>query len=67
MSQKIYEMVNDKIIAQLEKGCVPWHRPWNYIENMPRNLISKREYRGINIWLLNSMSYPNQKPDKEYP
>ena len=25
----IYDMVNDKIIAMLDKGVVPWQRPWH--------------------------------------
>jgi antirestriction protein ArdC len=53
----IYQTVTDRIIAELTKGCVPWHKPWNAATNMPRNLHSKREYRGVNIWLLNAMSY----------
>ena len=24
----IYQAVTDRIIAQLEKGVVPWHKPW---------------------------------------
>ena len=24
----IYQMVTDRIIEQLEKGVVPWQRPW---------------------------------------
>ena len=50
---KIYEMITDKIIEQLEKGTVPWRLPWNgYIKGFPQNFTSKKEYRGINIFLL---------------
>lgn len=57
MGTNVYDIVTDRIVAELEKGCIPWHKPWNAAANMPRNLHSKREYRGVNIWLLNAMNY----------
>ena len=48
----VYEMINDKILALLEKGTVPWRKPWNANTNFPKNLVSKKEYQGINIFLL---------------
>ena len=24
----VYEMVTDRILAELEKGNIPWHKPW---------------------------------------
>ena len=54
----IYEIITEKIIEQLEKGAVPWRKPWKTI--LPQNLISKREYRGINSILLNSL--PSEHP-----
>lgn len=53
----VYEIVNKRITELLEAGCCPWLKPWNASTNMPRNLISKREYSGINLWLLNAMNY----------
>ena len=54
MSQKVYEIVTDQIVKQLETGNVPWHKPWKsaYNVRMPHNLISKKGYKGINVWLL---------------
>ena len=51
----VYQIVTDQIISLLEKGVIPWQRPWT--SGMPMNLLSKREYRGINLWLLVSMNY----------
>lgn len=45
---KVYEIVTEKILAQLEKGNVPWRRPWRMNEQSCANLISKKEYNGIN-------------------
>jgi antirestriction protein ArdC len=52
----VYEMVTERIIAALEKGCVPWRKPWKNVGG-PRNLQSKRPYRGINAFLLSLMPY----------
>ena len=53
----VYEIITDQIISQLEKGVVPWHKPWNSAGVEPTNLVSKKAYRGINTFLLNAMSY----------
>ena len=45
-----YEIVTESIIKQLESGVAPWRKPWR--TGMPVNLVSKKEYRGINIFLL---------------
>jgi antirestriction protein ArdC len=52
-----YEVITDRILALLEKGTVPWHKPWDSATGLPRNLVSQRSYRGINVWLLTAMGY----------
>jgi len=52
----VYEMVTDRIVAALEKGIVPWQKPWASLGG-PRNLQSKRPYRGLNAFLLGLSSY----------
>jgi antirestriction protein ArdC len=42
---------------QLRKGVVPWQKPWDARVSMPRNLVSQKEYRGINVLLLLSLAY----------
>lgn len=46
----VYELITNMIIEMLDKGVVPWHRPWNV--PMPMNLVSKKEYRGVNVLTL---------------
>ena len=46
-----YQMAADSLIAQLESGTVPWRKPWAS-GGMPRNLVSRREYRGMNAFAL---------------
>jgi antirestriction protein ArdC len=55
----IYEMVTGRICEQLEKGTVPWRKTWKggNGENMPRNLVSKKPYNGINLFLLACAPY----------
>lgn len=55
-SRNVYKLVTDRIIAQLAQGTIPWRKPWKDAGH-PQNLISKRPYRGINIWLLASLGY----------
>jgi antirestriction protein ArdC len=52
-----YEVITNRILALLEQGTVPWHRPWDSTKGMPRNLFSQRSYKGINVWLLTAMGY----------
>jgi antirestriction protein ArdC len=53
-----YQQAADALIAQLEAGTVPWRKPWTSI-GMPRNLVSQKEYRGINVFLLAMQNYPS--------
>src|ERR1700733_11720463 len=51
----VYEIVTEKIIAQLESGVVPWSKPWT--AQPPVNLVPQKEYRGLNTFLLGSQGY----------
>ena len=47
-----YTIVTDTIIAQLEKGIVPWQCPWRKEVGIPRNFHTGQQYHGINVILL---------------
>ncbi len=51
----VYEIVTNKIIEQLEAGVIPWQKPWR--TEMPVNLKSGKQYRGINVFLLATQGY----------
>ena len=53
----VYSIITDRIIGLLERGIVPWQKPWHGGQQAPRNLVSGKEYRGVNVFLLNSMAY----------
>lgn len=62
MPNDIYAIITDRIITMLEKGTVPWQRPWRTRNidgslRMPRNLTTGRDYRGINVFLLGSAGF----------
>jgi antirestriction protein ArdC len=52
----VFALVTNRIIEHLEKGVVPWKKPWAD-RALPRNLLTGKFYRGINIWLLNALDY----------
>lgn len=53
----VYDVINKRIMELLEQGTVPWRKPWNVTVNYPKNLVSGREYRGVNVFLLSSQQY----------
>lgn len=60
--ENVYEMVTDRIIAELEKGNIPWKRPWTGVRSGAYNRITKKPYSIINqILLKHSGSYATFK------
>jgi len=55
MTTSVYQLITDKIIAQLESGVAPWRKPWRC--EPPCNLVSGKTYRGINPFLLASQGF----------
>jgi len=52
VSNAIYENVTKTVIEALEKGVVPWRKPWHQIGSVPVNATNNRPYRGVNTFLL---------------
>lgn len=48
----VYEEVTQSIIEQLEKGAIPWHKPWVADSSADKNVISQKPYQGINRLIL---------------
>ena len=53
----VYEQITERIVNMLEKGTVPWQMGWKTRAAWPCNLVSKRPYQGMNVFLLHAMSY----------
>jgi antirestriction protein ArdC len=54
----VYEIITEKIIKQLESGVAPWRQPWTC--QSPTNLITQKEYRGLNVFTLASQGFPSR-------
>lgn len=48
----VYDMITDRIIAELEKGQIPWEKPWTGVRDGAYNRITKRPYSLLNQMLL---------------
>ena len=55
----IYQSITDRIVGLLEKGTVPWHKPWAVSGQggLPKNIVSGRTYRGINVFILSAQGF----------
>lgn len=58
-TSEIQEEVTGLIIDALERGVVPWRRPWKVLGGVHRNWKTKKPYRGINQFLLDINAQSN--------
>ena len=54
----VYEIITERIIKQLDSGVAPWRKPWTC--QTPANLITQKEYRGLNVFTLASQGFPSR-------
>jgi antirestriction protein ArdC len=47
---KVYDYVTERIIKELEKGNIPWQKPWSGSPAI--NYVTRKPYQGINTLLL---------------
>ena len=60
MNKNVYQMVADKIVEQLNKGIIPWQRPWHGVttaEGGAINYCSRKPYSLLNQMLLMKGSF----------
>jgi antirestriction protein ArdC len=55
MSGTVYDVITNRILDSLKQNVVPWRVPWK--TSAPKNYISKKPYRGINVFLLASSRF----------
>lgn len=52
----VYELVTDRIIEQMNKGIIPWQKPWNIVAtngtNSAINYVTRKAYSPLNQMLL---------------
>ncbi|MBL7814707.1 MAG: DUF1738 domain-containing protein [Saprospiraceae bacterium] len=56
----MYQVITDRIIAELEKGVTPWRKTWSSF-GLARNYQSGKIYKGINMFVMNLLS-PHSTP-----
>lgn len=62
----VYQMVTDRIIAELEQGTIPWRKPWSGVANGAYNRISHKPYSLLNQMILqHSGEYATYKQWKQ--
>ena len=53
----VYEIITARIVELLTQGTIPWRKPWGAVAGEPRNLVSGKAYRGINVFLLSAAPF----------
>lgn len=52
MSANIYQIVTDRICEQLNRGIIPWHRPWTGVADGAISYTTRKPYSLLNQMLL---------------
>lgn len=55
MTANVYQMVTDRIVEQLDKGIIPWQKPWSgacLADGGAINYVSRKPYSFLNQLLL---------------
>jgi antirestriction protein ArdC len=52
MSDTIHRIVTGRMIAALQRGTIPWRKPWHAATGRPRSMSTGQPYRGVNLFLL---------------
>ena len=53
----IYDQATNAVVQMLETAGTNWHQPWQI--NGSRNVVTDKQYRGINTLILASTHYPS--------
>jgi antirestriction protein ArdC len=66
MNRDLYTEVSCRIIAELDRGALPWIRPWSHTpgQNVPQNAVTNRPYSGCNVvllWLARGRGWPTPR------
>ena len=54
-----YQIITDAILEALDRGVVPWRKPWVVDGLAPTSLATGKAYRGINAFLLGLQDRPS--------
>jgi len=57
----MYAAVADQIIGFLDRGTIPWRKPWHSTSGIPANALTRKPYRGVNVLLLGLSRYRDHR------
>jgi len=57
---KVEQVITERIMEALRNGTIPWRKPWG-TAGLPVNLITNREYRGVNVFMLSMAGYDDPR------
>lgn len=61
-ADKIYQVVTNRLLSIMDKGQIPWRKPWETIgQSEPRNGITGHNYRGANFFFCLMTEEPDQR------
>lgn len=52
MATNVYQMVTDRIISEMEKGIIPWHKGWTCTNKGAISYVTQKPYSFLNQLLL---------------
>lgn len=52
----VYEIITAEILQIMAQGVIPWQKPWSS-KGAHRNIVSGKQYRGINVLLLSCAGF----------
>jgi len=56
--RKINEMITARLVERIEAtNQLPWKKPWTSVSLMPKNLVTQKNYRGVNVFLLHMLGF----------
>ena len=56
-TDSIYQAITDRIIKRIEAGAIPWQKPWTAAAGVPKNIVSRKPYRGVNVLILSTSEF----------
>ncbi len=51
-TRTVYDIVTERIVAELQKGIIPWHKPWHGVQDGAISYTTRKPYSLLNQILL---------------
>lgn len=61
MKKTVYDVITERLLADLETGTAPWRKTWSGDGFNQRNAVTGYRYRGVNLWLTLCAGYSDPR------